>query len=123
MINVSTRDGHKLTDSEVLADRMPGEKIEIYLRIARATVSKSVFAIFIGILIVAFGLFFRQLLNWVSEQSFTQVSSLFWIIRGFYVLIGGYLVMQGILCFVEARGQSTVMSKALQLKQLFSKKG
>jgi ascorbate-specific PTS system EIIC-type component UlaA len=123
MIEISNRFNPKLTDSEILADRMPSEKIEIYLRIAHATVSKSVFAIFIGSLIIVFGLFFRQLPIWTNEQSFAQASFIFWIIQGFYMAIGVYLVMQGILCLIEARVQSTVMSQALQLQQVFSKKG
>jgi hypothetical protein len=123
MIHISTGNSQTLSDSEVLADRLPSEKIEIYLQIAHATVSKSVFAILMGTLLVVFGLFFRQLLTWTTEQSFPQVTSIFWIIQGFYIVIGGYLVMQGVLCFMEARVQSTVMSKALQLKQVFSKKG
>ncbi len=123
MISVPTKNSQVLTDSEVLADRMPSEKIEIYLQIAHATVSKSVFAILIGTLIVVFGLFFRQLLSWATIPGNAQVSSIFWVIQGFYVVIGAYLIMQGIFCLIEARVQSTVMSKALQLKQVFAKKG
>jgi TRAP-type mannitol/chloroaromatic compound transport system permease small subunit len=123
MINVSARGSQTLTDSEVLADRMPSEKIEVYLQIAHATVNKSVFAILIGTLIVAFGLFFHQFLSWATEPSNAQGSSIFWIIQGFYLLIGAYLVMQGVSCLVEARVQSIVMSKALQLKQVFTRKG
>ena len=123
MINMSARSSQPLTDSEVLADRMPSEKIEIYLQIAHTTVNKSVFAILIGTLIVAFGLFFHQLLGWAITSSNSQASSIFWVIQGFYVVIGAYLIMQGVFCLVEARVQSTVMSKALQLKQVFVKKG
>ena len=123
MSSISKRVSGELSDSKILADRMPSEKIEIYLQIAHATVSKSVFAIFMGTLLIVFGVFFRQLLVWATEPSFSQVTSIFLIIQGFYVVIGVYLVMQGISCLVEARVQSTVMSKALQLKQLFSKKG
>ncbi len=130
MIEVANRIGSEVSDSEVLADRMPREKIEVYLQIAHSTISKSVFAIFTGTLIVAFGLFLRQLLSWATEQSFTPItpislydSASFWIIRGFFMAVGSYLIMQGVLCLIEARVQSTIMSKALQLKQLFSRKG
>jgi hypothetical protein len=123
MISVPTKNSQLLTDSEVLADRLPSEKIEVYLQIAHASVSKSVFAILMGTLLIVFGLFFRQLLTWATEQSFPQIVSIFWVIQGFYVVIGVYLVVQGILCLIEARVQSTVMSKALQLNQVFSKKG
>jgi hypothetical protein len=112
------------TDSEIISFKMSREKIEFYLNIARENVGKSLSAILIGSLIFAFGLALNVLLIWTSEQHLIKLNPALlddhigiWVTRAIFLLIGAYLVCQGALCLHESRTQSSVMGRALQLRE------
>jgi hypothetical protein len=123
MNEMSARKNRIETDSEVISLKMSREKIEFYLNIARENVGKSLSAILIGSLIFAFGLSLHELLIWASEQHRLEAAILgqfddhigIWVTRTIFLLIGAYLVCQGVLCLHESRAQSSVMGRALQL--------
>jgi len=112
------------TDSEVISLKMSREKIEFFLNIARENVGKSLSAILIGSLIFAFGLTLNALLIWTSEQYLLEAKLGLlddhigiWVTRTIFLLIGAYLGCQGALCLHESRAQSSVMGRALQLRE------
>jgi hypothetical protein len=106
-----------------IASDISADTIANLLSLAKRTLTKSVSAVVMGVILVLFAYYLRPLLILAIQYGLTKSPPPtihrfeIWIAAGTFAIIGLYLIFIGCRCWLEARLDVKVMRRALVIKR------